>query len=288
LEIVVKLDSGAYQLPNSFVEYVESKLKRNGRGRPHLVQKLGSMDQVLDLLADAWIQRLNPRQLAKKYKVGYYQVYYFINETRLCKEELIPYLYNLIEKRLDNFKAYPLVKEWEAKIRRSGNLSALRHIPIMANVCGMRYHPQQEPYIKGFKYRPDKFDLETAQHFVDLYLIQNPHEEKLPYMVRMAIRHFLQVAHGINIPRGFGSQYGLSAENGHLGKYAHIKLSEEKLKEINRIVENDPYALDNGFDIGFKLGVQTCSRAFAIASIPLYTIPEEADPDMPSRLRFLN
>ena len=221
------------KLPPEFVEYVNKKLEEKGkRGRPHLITQLGSMDKVLELLADAWINNIGLSKLSKKYKASQATIWRFINECKIYKDQIIQYINYIEEVRPRDFRSFPIVQEWIAKIRRSGHLSALDHIPIMANVCGYRYHPQQKPYVKGFRCRPDKFDLEKAQEFVDLYLKQH-NVKKVPRHIRSAIRHFLMVARGVNIPRGFGDIYGLSGEKESYGEYKFVRMNEEQIEKVS-------------------------------------------------------
>jgi len=261
------------ELPKEFEEYISKKLENGKKGRKHLVNQLGSMDRVLEFLADAWIEQLEPKALCKKYGIGYYQFYRFLKDVEQYKEQIIAYINYIEEVKPKNFRSYAIVQEWEAKIRRSGHLSSLRHIPVMANVLGFPLtNPKQKRYVKGFRCSPDKFDLQKAQEFIDLYLKQHPNKTKLPRNIIMAIRHFLMVAKNVHIPRGFGAQYGLSGEKTSYGKYAHIRLSEEQIRQIREILENDPKAKELGYDIAFEVGIQTCSRAFAIASIQISMI----------------
>ena len=132
------------KLPKAFESFVESKLKGNGKGRKHLIAKLGSKEKVLELLNDVWRNQLSPKEIQRKYNVGYYQVYRFIKQAEPYKDEILKYI-DFDETRRD-FRSFPIVQEWEAKIRRSGSLSQLQNISIMANVCGYR-KPHQKPYV---------------------------------------------------------------------------------------------------------------------------------------------
>ncbi|RLC36473.1 hypothetical protein DRH29_04495 [candidate division Kazan bacterium] len=262
------------ELPQEFLNYVNKKLKeKSKRGRPHIIAKLGSLERVLEVLKDAWINNYGLNKLSKKYQVSKPTLWRFINECKIYQNQIIEYINYIEEIKPRDFKSFEIVKEWERKIRRSGHLSMLRLIPIMANVCGYR-KKGQKPYVKGFKCPPQKFNLEKAQQFIDLYLKQHPNKTQLPRHIRQAIRHFLMVAQNINIPRGFGGQYGLSGEKESYGKYAHIRLSEQQIRQIREIMANDKEALEKGFDIGFEIGIQTCSRAFAIASIEVNKIQQ--------------
>ena len=263
------------ELPQEFLNYVNKKLNEKGkRGRPHLITQLGSLDKVLVLLRDAWINNYGLSKLSKKYRVSVPTLWRFINECKIYQQQIIEYINYLEEITPIDFRSFEIVQEWEKKIRRSGHLSALRHIPIMANVCGYRINKRQKPYVKGFKCNPQKFDLTKAQQFIDLYLKQHPEKTQLPRHIRQAIRHFLMVAKGISIPRGFGGQYGLSGEKDSYGKYAHVRLSEEQIKRIRTIMSQDKEALEKGFDIAFEIGIQTCTRAFGIASLQISMIQQ--------------
>ena len=245
------------KLPPEFVDYVNKKLEEKGkRGRPHLITQLGSMDKILELLADAWINNIGLSKLSKKYNASQATIWRFINECKIYKEQIIQYINYVEEVKPRDFRSFPIVQEWIAKIRRSGHLSALDHVSIMANVCGYRYHRQQKPYVKGFRCRPDKFDLEKAQEFVDLYLKQHPDKKKLPRHIRAAIRHFLMVAKGINIPRGFGDLYGLSGEKEGYGNFKFVRLTEDEIEKVREILKDDLTALTF-----FDWGIESLARA---------------------------
>jgi len=246
------------KLPEEFVNFVNEKLDNHKRGRKHIVQQLGSLDKTLELLRDYWLVKLNPKQLTKKYNVGYYQIYRFTQEVEKWKEQIIAYINYLEEVEPKDFREISIIKEWEAKIRRSGKLSMLCHIANFENIC------------KGvhcsFKCHPNKFDLEKAQEFVDAYLKEHPNKKKLPRHLRQAIRHFLMVAKGINIPRGFGSAYGLSGEKDNFGIYRFVRATEDQIEAIENILEqkNDLEAL-----VFFAWGIESLARATTIAKTKL-------------------
>lgn len=261
------------KLPDDFVNFVNKKLEEKGKkGRPHIITKLGSMDKVLELLKDAWINNHTLNRLSRKYKVSKPTIWRFLNEAKIYHDQIIAYITYVEEVKPRDFRSFSIIQEWERKIRRSGHLSSLRNIPIMANVCGYRYLKYQKPYVKGWRCNPEKFDLKKAQEFVDKYLEQHPNKTKIPQHISRAIRSFLMVAKGINIPRGMGGQYGLSGEKDSYGKHAHVRLSESQISQIRAILQNDPKAKELGYDIGFEIGIQTCSRAFAIGSIEVNKI----------------
>ena len=183
------------KLPEEFLSYVNKKLGEKGRrGRPHLITQLGSLERVLELLKDAWIDNLNLNQLSQKYGVSKPTIWRFLNECKIYRDQIIAYITYFEEVKPRDFRSFPIVQEWEKKIRRSGHLSSLRNIPIMANVCGYRYLKYQKPYVKGWRCNPERFDLKKAQEFVDKYLEQHPNKTKIPQHISRAIRSFLMVA----------------------------------------------------------------------------------------------
>jgi len=258
------------KLPKAFAEYVESKLK-NGKGRDHLCKQLGSMDRTLELVADAMIQKMNPQELGKKYKVGYFQVYRFLKDIEQWKDEIVSYIKEMEDFKPKDFRAFSSVQQWETMIRRSGKTSALELIPTMGNVCGYRYHPKQKPYVKGFKCNPEKFDLEASQKFIDSYLAE--HKVKMvPRQIRMAIRHFL-ASKGIAIQRGMGAQFGLSGEKQNYGKYGHIKLSDDEI-ETARVMLREIGAKEIAF---FDWGIESCARYETLARTEIEKIEATED-----------
>ena len=90
---VLKLEqqNNIVELPQEFEEYVNKKLE-NGRGRKHLIKDLGTLEKTIQFLTDSWINNHTPRELSKKYSVGYYQVYRFLNEVEQYKEQVIEYI----------------------------------------------------------------------------------------------------------------------------------------------------------------------------------------------------
>ncbi len=252
------------KLPKQFEEYVNSKLENGKKGRKHLVNQLGSMEKVLELLADAWIEQLDPKAICKKYAIGYYQFYRFLKDVEQYKEQIIAYINYIEEVKPKNFRSYAIVQEWEAKIRRSGHLSQLNHIRTLERIC-------QGKIIKSFRCSPNKFDLQKAQEFVDKYL-KEYNVKKLPRHLRMAIRHFLMVARNINIPRGYGSLYGLSGEKDNFGIYRYVRFTDEQIEEIREYLKNknDLEALTF-----FDWGIESLARASTIAKTRMLDFQQE-------------
>jgi len=255
------------KLPRAFENLIKEKLESNGKGRKHLIAQLGSKEKVLELLNDVWRNRLSPKEIQQKYKAGYYQVYRFVKQVEPYKDAILQYID--FDETIRDFRSFPIVQEWEAKIRRSGHKSALKHIGVMANICGYRYHINQKPYVKGFKCSPEKFDLEKAQQFVDLYLKQH-NVKKLPRHLRSAIRHFLMVAKKINIPRGFGDIYGLSGEKDSYGDYKFVRLTEEQIEKVREILKDDLEALTF-----FDWGIESLARATSLTKTEMNFIEQD-------------
>jgi len=261
----IQIERGSSQLPREFVGYVERKI-REGQGRPHIVKRLGSMGNVLDVLVDLWLECEPIGEESKKLGVSRMSLWRFLRDIEPFKETITRYLKD-VEGFIDRaFRSYPSVTNWERMIRLSGHLSQLKKIRSMERVC-------RGDLVEGFRCSPDRFDLAKAQEFVAKYVKQHRRLKVMEH-IRMAIRHFL-ASKGIVIPRGFGAQYGLSGEKESYGKYAYIKLSEDKIDEIREILKGDSEALERGYDIVFEIGVTTCSRAFAIGSLPISKIREE-------------
>ena len=242
------------QLPKAFISYVEKKMK-NGRGRPHLCKILGSMENILEFLKEAWIDRLSYEKLSKRYNVGLATISRFMEDVKKWRPQIEEYIIYTEEVEPRDFREIDIIKKWEQRIRRTGHLSALKHIAVMRNVLGYPLTKRQKAqgvkrYVKGFKCHPRKFDLEKAQQFVDLYLQQN-HKKKLPQHIRLAIRHFLMVAKNIHIPRGFGQAYGLGGEKDSYGKHRFVRLTEEQIEKVREILKDDLEAL-TFFDWGIE------------------------------------
>ncbi|MEM3592176.1 MAG: hypothetical protein QW702_08805 [Candidatus Bathyarchaeia archaeon] len=250
------------KLPEPFEKYVLSKLENGKKGRKHLVNQLGSMDKVLELLKDVWLENLDNKALEKKYNISYWQIYRFIKEIEPFKDAIIEYIRYHEEVAPKNFREIPIIREWEAKIRRSGKLSMLRMISYFENICNGEY-------VKSFKCHPNKFDLTKAQEFVDAYLKEHPEVKKLPRHLRQAIRHFLMVAKGINIPRGFGSQYGLSGEKDNFGIYKFVRATEEQIEKVREYLKakGDLEAL-----VFFDWGIESLARAKTLAKTKMQFI----------------
>jgi len=269
------------ELPSSFRDYVDKKLKVGKKGgRPSAISKLGSMDEVLDLLRKLWIEKVPQGKMAKKLGIDPSTLYRFLKDVEPYKEQIIEYLMYIEHVVPKDFRSYKSVQNWENMIRLSGHLSSMNHIAVMEWICtggrGIRVRRRRPRWkIPEFTCNPDFFDLEKAQEFISLYL-KKYNVPKVPRHIIMAIRHFL-ASKGIVIPRGFGGQYGLSGEKTSYGKYAHVKLSDEQIAKAYEIIASDPQAVEKGYHLAFEIGVQTCARAFAIASIPISKIRREGN-----------
>jgi len=115
-------------LPRAFENLIKEKLESNGKGRKHLIAQLGSKEKVLELLNDIWRNRLSPKEIQRKYNVGYYQVYRFVKQVEPYKDAIIQYID--FDETVRDFRSFPIVQKWEAKIRRSGHLSQLSLIQM--------------------------------------------------------------------------------------------------------------------------------------------------------------
>lgn len=255
-------------LPIFLVEYIENKIKNGKRGRQHLVKHLGTLEIVLEVLSDLWLEGRSVKEEARKLGVDQSTVYRLIKDIEPYEDHIINYLRYVEGYVPKDFRSYDSIRNWERTIRLSGHLSQLCHIRTLERIC-------TGEILKDFKCSPDRFNLEKAQEFVSKYLAKYK-KTKIPYHFRMAIRHFL-ASKEIVIPRGFGSLYGLSGEKESYGKYSHVKLSEDQIRQIKEIMENDEEAKEKGYDIAFEIGIQTCSRAFAIASLNPNRIWREED-----------
>jgi len=253
------------KLPEPFLNYVNKKLENGKKGRKHLINQLGSLEKTLELLSDVWLNGLDPKSLQKKYNVGYFQIYRFLKEIEPFKTEIVEYIKYTEEVAPRDFREIPIIKEWEAKIRRSGKLSMLSMVTIFENICNGEY-------VKSFKCHPNKFDLEKAQQFVDAYLKEHPDKKKVPRHIRQAIRHFLMTAKNINIPRGFGGQYGLSGEKDNFGVYRFVRLTEEQIEKVREYLKAKGDLETLTF---FDWGIESLARARTIALTKMNFIEED-------------
>jgi len=266
-EAMLKVEREVYQLPKGFLDYIESKItNRKKRGRPHTIQRLGTLENVLEVLNNLWLEGKSLKEESQRLQVNHSTVCHLTKDLDIYKDQIINYL-KYVEGYIPKaFRSYDSIRNWEMQIRLSGHLSSLSHIRMLERICTGQM-------LKEFKCTPDRFNLEKAKEFVSKYLIKHK-KTKLPYHLRMALRHFL-ASKSIIIPRGFGGQYGLSGEKESYGKYSHIKLSEDHIMHIQNIMANSNIALQNGYDIAFNIGLQTCSRAFAIGSLNVNRISKE-------------
>jgi len=150
------------------------------------------------------------------------------------------------------------IQNWKRGIQLSGHLSAFKNLPVFKKIC-------QGVILQGFKCHPDKFDLEKMQQFVSAYL-EEKKVKKLPRQFRMAMRSFL-ASRGMAIPRGAGSQYGVSGEKDSYGEYGHIKLSDDQIDQMRDYLSDNLEAL-----FFFDYGIETCARAQTIVNTEISKI----------------
>jgi hypothetical protein len=244
-------------LPEGFNVYVENKLSKNRQGgRPHLVKQLKNMENILELLSKAWIDMKDLESLAKELGSTYKTVWRFFNDIQQYKYEITEYLKFLSIFKPKSFESYQVINDWEAKIRRSGHLSSLKYIATLKDILG--YNPKKK-YIEGFRCTPDQFDLKKKDEVLDLYLKQNPKKEKFPEVIRKSIRHFLMVAKGIHIERGFGAQIGLSGEKESYGKYKYVRIQNGQFDKVREYLKNDLETLTF-----FDWGVESMGREVSV------------------------
>jgi len=252
--VVEQIEQKEPQLPSGFVAYIESKMGKNGSGgRPHIVKQLNNMDKVLEVLKVAWCERKDIGQISKELKVSYHTVWRFLEEIKEYKNEVIAYIKYNEEIKPKTYESYEIIKQWETMIRRSGHLSALANISVLKNILGYG----KVKYVE-WKCSPDKFDMAKAQDFIDLYLKEH-NAKKLPQGLSLAIRHFLMVAKGIHIPRGFGAQYGLSGEKDSYGKYKFVRLHNGQFQKVREYLKDDLETLTF-----FDWGVESLAREMTI------------------------
>ncbi|RLF35406.1 MAG: hypothetical protein DRN03_05260 [Thermoplasmata archaeon] len=245
-------------------------------GRPHLLkilQKRGyDPKEVLHnilkwglLETDGRISYVT-RKIKEEYgiKTSYHTVWRLLKNFEDIKEEVRKYIEAIEEDwEAKDFRSLPEIRKWEERIRESGSLSALRHIRVMERILKGKVVPT-------FKCSPKNFNLEEARRFVREYN-KTFNTIKVPERFRKAIRHFLMNAKGIPLPRGMGKSYGLGGEKDSYGKYSHIRLNEEQIKAIESFLKERDYKTY----LVFKLGIETCSRAFALISIPREKLRKE-------------
>jgi hypothetical protein len=250
------------KLPEPFEKYINSKLESGKKGRKHLVNQLNSIDKILELLTDVWLNGYDQKAIKRKYGIGYFQVYRFLKEIEAYKQQIISYLQYREEIMPKNFREIPIIKEWETKIRRSGHTSMLRFIPILENICNGEY-------VKSFKCHPNKLDLVKAQEYVDKYL-STYNVKKIPKHHRQALRHFLMVAKNINIPRGFGDAYGLSGAKENFGAYKFLRLNDLQIRKIREYLSDDLEALTF-----FDWSLESLGRMKAVALTKMNFVEED-------------
>lgn len=146
------------------------------------------------------------------------------------------------------------MKRWIENIRLSGHVKQLGHVPMIKNILNGKV-------ISEFKCHPDRFDLEKSRQFVLAYQ-KEKNVEKVPYHVRMAVRHFL-MSKGINIPRGMGDAYGLSGEKQNYGEYSHILLKDEEIEKARTYIK-EHFDLDTL--LFFDWGIESCARSETIVT----------------------
>lgn len=236
-------------LPSAFANYLDSKLA-NGRHRPHPIKQLG-IEKTLTLLSDAWIQQFSPKELERKYKLGYMSIYRMLQDLEPMKQEILAYI-QAEEIKPRNFRAFESVQNWENQIRLSGHLSQLYLLSTFENICAgvsKRRSGKQSQWNLDFRCNPDKFDLAKAQEFIAAYL-KKYQTKTVPRHLIMAIRHFL-ASKSIVIPRGFGAQFGLSGEKIGYGKARFVKATDEEIERVRAALKGDLEAL-TFFDWGIE------------------------------------
>lgn len=253
------------RLPSEFESYVANKLEGKAKGRPHLIKQLGGMEKVLELLTDAWVLNLAPKELERKYKAGYYQIYRLLEDASPFKSQIVEYVKQMEDIRPKDFYNYPSIQNWETMIRRSGHLSQLQHRATVEWILtgghptrGKRATNVKKWSVEEYTCNPEKFDLTEAQRFIDAYL-KKFNATAAPKIAIMAIRSFL-ASRGQAIPRGFGAQYGLSGEKIGYGKHKFIRLDDDQIETVRAALKDDLEALTF-----FDWGIESLSRASTLA-----------------------
>lgn len=234
------------KLPELFSTLVAEKL--SAKGRPGLVKQLGSMEKVLELCADAWINNCTSKELAKKYKTSYYPIYRFLDEALPCKCSVVEFIKATNSIRPKDFHSYPSIANWEANIRRSGHMGQLGLVPVVEWILTAGKAQRRSQHKRGatwivesYSCNPEKFDLTEAQKFIDAYILKYQKTEA-PKQAIMAIRNFL-ASKGHPIPRGFGAQYGLSGEKVNYGKHKFVRMEEDQIEAARAYLKDDFEAL---------------------------------------------
>ena len=234
----VSADEAIKLLPPDFLDYVKAKSKKTG-GRPHFLQSVEDPIETTIRIAElCWLKGKTPQEIARRFNTSYRTIYRLLKDIEKWRQALEDWILLVKPKITVDFRSHPLIRKWEERIRLSGSLSQLAHIATMEWVitgkrstrsvrCKFIYPDDYEPVRD-----PSKFDLAEAQKFIIAFNRAN-NLKQAPQHVRLAIRHFLMVARGINIPRGFGGTYGLSGDKGVIGKYGHVRLTEEQISMID-------------------------------------------------------
>ncbi|RLI28280.1 hypothetical protein DRO58_02520 [Candidatus Bathyarchaeota archaeon] len=235
----LSLDEAYKLLPRDFLEYVKSKAEKN-KGRPTWLSRYEKpLNTVLKICELVWLKGKTANEVAnmKSINTSYRNIYRLLNDIAKWRSQLEEWIMLIKPKITLDFRSHPLIRKWEDRIRLSGSLSQLDLIPTMEWVitgkrtrsvkCKFNYPDDYEPVRD-----PAKFDLQEAQKFIIAFNRAN-NLKQAPSHIRRAIRHFLMVAREINIPRGFGKTYGLSGEKSSIGKYGHVRLTEEQIYRVD-------------------------------------------------------
>ena len=228
-------------------------MKRGRRGRPKLTEVV-DRETVFKALRDYFDKKRSIRQIEKHYGIPHSTFYRILKDQQILAEfkewleqqKHLPYYQN------------PIIQNWINTIRRMGSLSQMSKVRDFKRIIEGRIIPE-------FKSTPERFDLDEAQRFVDLYL-KHHNTTKVPRHLRMAIRHFLQYAKGIPLPRGYGDKFGLSGKKDSYGRYGHVKLSDEQIERLLKMVWNDEEAVREGIALATEIGIYCCARREAIIS----------------------
>jgi len=237
-------------------------MKRGRRGRPRKTEVV-EKDQIFRALRDYFDKKRSIRQIEKHYGIPHSTFYRILKDQTILAEfkewleaqKHLPYYQN------------PIIQNWINTIRRMDSPSAMSKVRDFQRIIEGKIVPT-------FKSTPERFDLEEAKRFVDEYL-KYYDTNKVPRHLRMAIRHFLQYAKGISLPRGLGDAYGISGKKDSYGRHAHVKLSDQQIEELLKLVWSDPEAVKSGIALATEIALFTGSRREGIISLLRGSVIEE-------------
>jgi len=182
----------------------------------------------------------------------------------------------------DFVQSYPSVRRWleDMSVRKDGKPLAQMsdHVTRLKVICDtLKVSPEtiilESVLADGKRLSPRETIEETYKQFAIEFAKTHT---TAPQVYKMSIRNYA-MACGINWPRGVSGL--MSGKKVGYGKYAHIKLTDDQIKQGVRLAK-DPLTAR-----WFRLGIESCARSSALAMIPIDSI--EAHPKTDKNEAFL-